>query len=82
MNNTLTKKEREHVGRVKELDCSVCDASGPSQAHHVKQHQQYTVVALCPDCHNSWHGLKHIWRVKKMDEIDALAVTVKRLVSH
>lgn len=82
MNNQLTKKEREHLGRVKELACSVCDAPGPSQAHHIKQGQQYTACALCPDCHNSWHGMKHIWRVKKMDELSALNITIKRLVGH
>lgn len=84
MNNQLTAKEREHLARVKSLDCSVCDAPGPSEAHHIQQHQQYTCVALCPDCHRSpllgWHGQKRMWAIKKMDEIDALAITVKRLM--
>lgn len=51
MNNRLTAREREHLGRVKALPCSICDAPGPSEAHHVKQGQQYTAVALCYDCH-------------------------------
>ena len=84
MNNKLTAKQREHVGRVKELPCSVCDAPPPSDAHHVKQHRQYTVVALCKDCHQGsilgWHGQKRMWAIKKMDEIDALNVTIERLM--
>lgn len=33
MLNKLNTREREHLARVKELPCSVCDASGPSEAH-------------------------------------------------
>jgi hypothetical protein len=84
MNNTLTAKERAYVGLVKELPCSVCDAPGPSDAHHVKQHRQYTVVALCKDCHqgsrNGWHGQRQMWKLKKMDMDDALNVTIKRVI--
>lgn len=78
----LKPAEVEHLRRVKELPCSICNASPPSSAHHIKQGQHYTTVALCWDCHqgrNGWHGEKTIWRVKKFDEIDALAVTIERL---
>ena len=85
MNNTLTAKERAYVGLVKELPCSVCDSPGPSDAHHVKQHRQYTVVALCKDCHqgsrNGWHGQRQMWKLKKMDEIDALNVTIHNVLN-
>ena len=27
-----------------------------------------------------WHGQKRAWAIRKMDEIDALNVTVKRLI--
>lgn len=86
MNNQLTKAEREHLAQVKALPCSVCDAPGPSEAHHVKQHRQYTCVALCESCHRGslmgWHGQKRMWALKKMDEIDALNVTVQRLMGN
>ena len=85
MNNTLTAKEKAYVGLVKQLPCSVCNAEGPSDAHHVKQHRQYTCVALCKDCHqgsfNGWHGQKRMWSVMKMDEQDALNVTIERVVA-
>ena len=84
MNNTLTAKERAYVGLVKELPCSVCDHPGPSDAHHSKQHRQYTVVALCKDCHqgsrNGWHGQRTMWKLKKMEEIDALNITIERAI--
>lgn len=86
MNNKLTAKQRLHIARVKALPCSVCDEPGPSTAHHVKQHQQYTVVALCTSCHQGpvlgWHGQKRMWAIKKMDELDALAITIERLLDE
>ena len=86
MNNKLNSKQRLHIGRVKALPCSVCDAPPPSAAHHVKQNQQFTVVALCTDCHqgsfNGWHGQKRMWSIKKMDELDALAITIERLLDE
>jgi len=86
LNNKLTAKERKHLSRVKELPCSVCDAPGPSEAHHYKQHRQYTCIALCEDCHRGpllgIHGNKAMWAIKKMDEIDALNVTIERLINQ
>ena len=83
MNNKLTPSERKHIGRVKELPCSVCEASAPSEAHHIKQGLQYCTVALCAVCHRDnimgWHGEKRAWKIRKMVELDALNVTNKRL---
>jgi len=76
VNNNLSAKEKAYVGLVKELPCSVCDQEGPSDAHHVKQHRQYTVIALCKSCHQGskmgWHGERRAWAIAKMEEIDAL----------
>lgn len=85
MLNRLTSRERVHLANVKGLPCSVCDASAPSEAHHMKQGSQYTAVALCSDCHrgahNGWHGQRRMWAVKRMDEMDALEVTIRRLLT-
>jgi hypothetical protein len=84
MNNKLNAKERKHLGRVKELPCSVCDTDGPSEAHHVEQGLQYTCIALCVDCHRGpimgLHGQKRGWLIRKMSELDALNVTISRLM--
>lgn len=86
MLNKLTRKEREHLAAVKELDCSVCDQPGPSEAHHIEQRQQYTCVALCESCHRGplmgLHGQRRMWAIKKMSELDALNVTVRRLMGN
>lgn len=28
-----------------------------------------------------WHGRRAMWRIKKMDELDALNVTIERLLA-
>ena len=83
MNNSLTPRERAHVRRVKELACAVCGASGPSEAHHIEQHQQYTVIPLCTDCHrgnkNGLHGERAMWRVMRKTEMSCLNETIRTL---
>lgn len=80
----ITPDESEHMANVKSLPCSVCDAPSPSAAHHINQGQAWTTISLCYDCHqghNGWHGNKSLWRIRKMDELDALAVTIRRLIT-
>ncbi|MCX8017694.1 MAG: hypothetical protein N2690_07340 [Rhodocyclaceae bacterium] len=83
MNNKLSAIERRHLARVKNLPCSVCDAPPPSEAHHIRQGLHYAVVALCPDCHRGpvmgWHGQRRAWAVRKLDELGALNITLRRL---
>jgi hypothetical protein len=72
------------MGRIKLMACSVCDATGPSDAHHIEQSLQYCVIPLCKDCHqgsfNGLHGQKRAWILRKMSELDALNKTIQRLV--
>lgn len=86
MNNKLSTAERAHLARVKALPCSICDTPGPSEAHHVEQGLQYTCIALCPDCHRGpilgLHGQRRMWAIKKMAEIDALNITIRRLLEN
>ncbi len=78
-----TRDELDHLDAVAILPCSVCDAPGPSECHHIRQQSHYTCIALCAECHRGpimgWHGQKRAWAVRKMDELDALAVTIERL---
>ncbi len=79
----ISKAAREHLFRVKSVACSVCDAPPPSTAHHIRQGDHFTTVALCPDCHqgafNGIHGQQRIWRVRKLDELSALNITIQRV---
>ena len=83
MNGKLNAQERDWVFLVKEQSCSVCGAPGPSDAHHIKQGLHYTCVALCKSCHQGplmgWHGQKRAWAIHKMDELDALNVTISQI---
>ena len=79
-----TAAERKHIASVKLLPCSVCNEPAPSHCHEIKQGIWMVSVALCKSCHQGplmgWHGQKRMWAIKKMDEIDALAVTIERLM--
>ena len=81
----VTPAERAHIARVKALPCSVCSEPGPSDAHHIDQDCAWTCVALCKSCHQGpvmgWHGEKRAWRIFKVEPIDALGVTIQRLMS-
>lgn len=89
----MTKAEREYVGRVAALGCLVCDALGygqtPAEVHHVREGQgasqrasNWLAVPLCPEHHRGsrgLHGDRSDLRMVKMDEMDLLAETIRRL---
>ena len=84
MNSRPSPAERVHLARVRALPCSVCDAPGPSQAHHISQSNAWTCIALCPACHqgaSGWHGTRALWNVRKLDQLGALAITIRRLMT-
>jgi hypothetical protein len=78
------KSEREHIERIAALPCSVCEQAGPSEVHEIKPGDWYTSVALCSDCHRGsfagLHGQRRAWALRKMDELDALSVTIRHLI--
>lgn len=81
MNRSYTKAEREHLAYIKAMPCIVCGQPGPSSAHHVRQDSAYYCIPLCHDCHqganNGIHGRKAMWKIVKMDEMDALAKLIE-----
>jgi hypothetical protein len=85
---TPTAAEREYVRLVKRCPCSVCDAGGgeeqPSEAHEMEQGNWWTAIALCAGCHrgplNGLHGQRRMWAVKKMTELDAMGITIRRVL--
>jgi len=78
-----TVLERSHILAIKAMDCCVCGEPGPSDAHEIKQGQWFTSIPLCKSCHQGpkmgWHGEKVAWKIRKMDELDALNITIKWL---
>jgi len=84
MNNKPTSKERDHITRIKEMNCGVCNASAPSDAHHIVQHEQYLCIPLCKDCHtgyNGIHGTKAMFNIYKLNELKVLNETIRKLVN-
>jgi hypothetical protein len=79
-----TVTESAHIEAIKEMDCGVCDLSGPSEAHEIEQGQWFTSIPLCPDCHrgafNGIHGQARIWKVKKLDELAVLNQTIAKML--
>ena len=84
-----TASEKHWMDRVAQLPCCTC-GDWPVQLHHVREGQgmsqrasNYLVVPLCPPCHtgpSGFHGNKAMMKIKKWDEMDMLADTIKRLV--
>ena len=83
MRTKPTKAESQHMARIKEMPCCVCDEPGPSEAHHVKQSSGFLTVPLCKSCHtgdlNGIHRQKRMWMLMKMDETDALGEVIRRM---
>lgn len=82
MNSRPSAAERDYLALVKSLPCSLCDALGPSEAHHMDQKTAWTCIALCTSCHRGpvlgLHGQRRMWAIKKLSELDALAMTIRR----
>lgn len=79
---SMTLAERRHVQLVKESGCAVCGASGFVEAHEIKQGRWWTSIGLCSECHRGpqgIHGDKTLWRIYKLDEVDALNETIRRI---
>ncbi len=79
----ITTRARMHMQRIKEMSCIVCDQSGPSEAHHIRQGDHFTCLPLCKDCHtgshNGIHGRQSIWKVLRLDELAALNKLMEKL---
>lgn len=75
MNGRYNKKERRHVGLVKEMPCGVCGAPGPSEAHHIEQHKHFLTIPLCRRCHSQVPN-GPMWKIYKVTEYDVLNATI------
>ncbi|WP_439606852.1 hypothetical protein [Hydrogenophaga sp.] len=82
-----TVAEAAYIAHVAKLPCSVCDEGGgegsPSEVHEIEQGNWWLSIALCGGCHrgpiNGLHGQRQMWKLKKLDEQGALAITIRRV---
>lgn len=81
-----TAAESEHIVRVKEMACAVCEEPGPSECHEIEQGMWWLSIPLCQSCHRGpllgLHGQRRAWAVRRMSEMDALAGTIRRLMTE
>lgn len=80
----MTAAERMHAAKVAQIDCAVCDEPGPVEVHEPEQGLWFASIGLCPACHrgpDGWHGTRLRWRLRKMDELKAIAKTVERVLA-
>lgn len=83
-----------HLERILAMPCVICAAlrqpqQGPTFAHHIRHGQgmaqkadDYLAVPLCHEHHQGdtgIHGDRSAWRLARLDELQALALTVRRL---
>ena len=83
----MTATERQHVTEIKLMPCSVCGTGGgeyaPSETHEIEQCAWFTSIPLCADCHRGplgLHGTKAHLKVRKLDELKCLNLTIERLM--
>ena len=82
---------RAYIDRIKRMDCCLCGATGPSDAHHIREGHGMSqrasdvlVIPLCKSCHQGpqgVHGDKTMLRVYKVEELDLLAITLEKLLN-
>lgn len=85
----ITRMEAAHLARVKSCACVLCDAPAPSEAHHIRQGEHFTTVALCQGCHRmpeGVHGDQSMLRVRfrvggRDGELAALNETLRRVAA-
>lgn len=77
-------RESEWISFVKSCDCVICHQAGPSDAHEIRQGDWFTSLPLCRDCHegpvNGLHGQRHMWKIRKLDEIAALNLFLSTVI--
>ena len=77
-----TAAEARHIALVKEMDCIVCGAKGPSDAHEPEQGMWWIAIPLCKLCHTGpkgFHGTRDRWKLRKMSELKAINLTWEAL---
>lgn len=85
----MTTKEQRHIELVKSLPCCLCDAAGPSDAHHIlegripgRKSHDFCTIPLCKSCHQSdigIHGDKSMLKIMKENELNLLGETIRRI---
>lgn len=74
--------ESEHADALANMDCVVCDAPGPSEVHEPEQGLWFASMPLCFPCHRGpegWHGNRLRWKLRRINELQAINKTIQRV---
>ena len=79
-----TIEEREHVQRLAQMPCIICDEQGV-EIHEPEQGLWFASLPLCPTCHRDsvrgWHGRRMNWKAAGVhNEIQALNKLIGKLL--
>ena len=78
-----TKQENAYVDLVTAQPCVVC-GGGPVEVHEPEQGLWFASMPLCALCHrqpHGWHGTRNRWKLRKINELQAINETVRRAFS-
>ena len=97
MKRARTRSESGHIATIKAMDCVLCSLLGMTQesvtdAHHPRIGQggaqrasDWLAIPLCHEgCHqgrDGIHGTRNLLRIAKVEEIDLIAETFRRVLS-
>ena len=84
-----TKIEKRYLGKIAQLPCCLCGASGV-EIHHLREGQgmsqradNFLTIPLCPSCHRDnilgIHGQKTMLKIIKTTELQLLADTLEKI---
>lgn len=77
-----TADESAHASVLADMDCIVCDAPAPSEVHEPEQGLWFVSMPLCAACHrgpDGWHGTRLRWRLRRVNELQAINRTIERM---
>ena len=77
-----TAAEAAHAEIIAGMDCVVCDTPPPSEVHEPEQGLWFVSMPLCPLCHrgpDGWHGTRLRWKLRRINELQAINKTIERM---
>ena len=80
-----SRAESDWLDLVAQTKCACCDETPTSrnEIHEVEQGNWYLSIGLCASCHRGpllgLHGQRRMWAMRKLTEVQALAITVARV---
>ena len=79
-----TRQEDYYVDLISQQPCVVCGSEDGSEVHEPEQGLWFASMPLCSLCHRGpegWHGTRLRWKLRKINELQAINETVRKAFS-